>query len=1148
MQIRRVSVRSISIHAAVIAAFIFSLFPTRLFNTQLVSSTKAQTSNTGQCSLDLAIVLDRSGSMSIPVNLSNPSSETKMAAAKDATRGVLDFFAPNNTDSDADNDVQIALATYSSGSQLNSELSNNFDTIRASLRDIQPVGQTAIGKGIRDGRQELTSNRARPVSETVHAMILLSDGQENQNSDPLGQATQAKNAGIEIFTIGIGPDTTILMRQVASTDPPQHYYHSNTGDDLRELFQTIASRLCDNAPPRVVFCMRDGQTLRPIVGSIRLSDDALVNRGSDYPYLVPSQGFNRGCTSPSRINIQELIRRKARRIDRYSLTATHPQYATKTQDWTFSGQPGIQRIFVDMLPAATDACETDVTFVVNANRSMTSGVAPTPEQMFKDDLLPAIRSYYALTYQYKDKGALLTFPNSGSPDIRFDDPNSLQQSFLRMSNLVFDRQGGDLMNTITQASDVARQRFSATGRRQFVFVIGDRDGRNLSSELQQRILEDKRNGIRYYGFLLQSGNGFFRPILNTQPYKGLADLSGGRFYAQADTSTLVSALDSDRCRIWGYKFNDLNTNGSWEINQNETGLGRWTIQLLGQGIGLQPQETTTSASQADPGFFEFTNLRANTPYKVIEILSPSQINEGWQQTTPSDPYSAPTTRGLRSIGNAKGGGLNQVRFCAVNSASQQNVPDISVSTATEANQSVLITKSNNDGGCTDWMNAQNQFTQGNQYRVTTTDPTLQYSSYSGTWTRSNDARQTVPLPLNSLALITTIKSANPNVLGSTSTKFLVTIELDNQSAVASPVQIANLTIKELPDLHFLIDTSVVPTLTAPGGAAQPLPSSSYNEDSITYAIQSPVKGKYRLVFGGRVNPRNIPSVGTHSIDLSADTCLNSAHLEFSTAATSNGCSRIDPGTITVLSNDIIIDSDVYLRQQTFSSSAHVRIEPNALVVTGRGNVRPDVAPDLKVQNYTDPSTGKLNWSSFKQQIDTRVTRAVDTHALQTKSCLTPGPNDVFNGTLDFTQGITVWLIDPASSCHLRLGNVTVKGTGTIINKSSGANLSIYGDVTADTNHTFGYIALQDSAVISLRDQASLKNATLFSKGSIKVAVDQETSIASPSPKSHNARFAAQRLEVPQSGPRVTVILSRPTNNRAAPLLEFFELPSGGETP
>eukprot|EP00854_Cymbomonas_tetramitiformis_P008791 gene8791-10418_t len=69
----------------------------------------------------------------------------------------------------------------------------------------QSGGSTAIGEGIRMAQAELA--QGRPTVK--HVMILMTDGAENEGSNPLDAAYDAKSNGTEIIILGIGANTNM---------------------------------------------------------------------------------------------------------------------------------------------------------------------------------------------------------------------------------------------------------------------------------------------------------------------------------------------------------------------------------------------------------------------------------------------------------------------------------------------------------------------------------------------------------------------------------------------------------------------------------------------------------------------------------------------------------------------------------------------------------------------------------------------------------------------------------------------------------------------------------------------------------------------------------------------------------------------------
>lgn len=69
--------------------------------------------------------------------------------------------------------------------------------------DLIPVPGTSLGDAIRIGMQSLEDGSTGGEDAAGKAIILITDG-EDQDSDPMAAAAEAKKKGIKIFTIGIG--------------------------------------------------------------------------------------------------------------------------------------------------------------------------------------------------------------------------------------------------------------------------------------------------------------------------------------------------------------------------------------------------------------------------------------------------------------------------------------------------------------------------------------------------------------------------------------------------------------------------------------------------------------------------------------------------------------------------------------------------------------------------------------------------------------------------------------------------------------------------------------------------------------------------------------------------------------------------------
>jgi len=153
-------------------------------------------------SLDVMLVIDRSGGMS-----GQPYVNAKTAC----TNFIRGLHLEANGDA-------IGLISYNPTPTLNQTLTNSRLALEQSVSTLGPATNgTCIGCAIEMAQDELVSSRRRP--EALSVLILLSDGLPydfDTQSNALYYATEAKNAGTRVFTVGFGEVDPALMASMAS--------------------------------------------------------------------------------------------------------------------------------------------------------------------------------------------------------------------------------------------------------------------------------------------------------------------------------------------------------------------------------------------------------------------------------------------------------------------------------------------------------------------------------------------------------------------------------------------------------------------------------------------------------------------------------------------------------------------------------------------------------------------------------------------------------------------------------------------------------------------------------------------------------------------------------------------------------------------
>ena len=210
--------------------------------------------------LESTVILsfDVSGSMA-----AEDMQPTRMEAAKAAAR---EFVArqPSN--------VKIGVVAFSDGGISVQPPTNDQEAILAAIDRLAPQRGTSVGSGILASLNAITLNRGEipvtgnnltpvptptPVPYGTYipaAIVLLTDGEDTTNQNPIEAARTAAEQGVRVYTIGVGSaagttltvnDFTVftqlnepVLQQIASlTDGA--YYNAQSEEDLREIYENL---------------------------------------------------------------------------------------------------------------------------------------------------------------------------------------------------------------------------------------------------------------------------------------------------------------------------------------------------------------------------------------------------------------------------------------------------------------------------------------------------------------------------------------------------------------------------------------------------------------------------------------------------------------------------------------------------------------------------------------------------------------------------------------------------------------------------------------------------------------------------------------------------------------------------------------------
>ena len=209
-----------------------------------------------QVEIDIALVLDRSGSMAYaddevavypPLPKNAPAdwefSDPAPPGARwhDVVDAVNVFIGELNK---SPQNEQVSLVTYADFATTDLTLSTSYSSIATALgvhTNSLNGGGTNIESGLVLGKNSLVTGGAREFANKV--VIVMTDGRKNLGGSPVYVAQDMADDGIMVFTVTFSNEADqSLMKSVASAGKGDHF-HATTGDDLKDVFREIGRRL-----------------------------------------------------------------------------------------------------------------------------------------------------------------------------------------------------------------------------------------------------------------------------------------------------------------------------------------------------------------------------------------------------------------------------------------------------------------------------------------------------------------------------------------------------------------------------------------------------------------------------------------------------------------------------------------------------------------------------------------------------------------------------------------------------------------------------------------------------------------------------------------------------------------------------------------
>ena len=185
-----------------------------------VTGKRSSTSQTVSQPVDIALVLDNSGSMSYCMSgkgRCRDDNPVRSAALKTAVTAFLDGVdTQNNTIANADNKVQVSLVSFADSASTLSELTSGVTKLKTKVNDLEPQGATNTAAGFNKAKSTLDKDTR---TNAIKYVVFFTDGVPTKSdtfsstvaNQTLTTAKQLKDAKVGVYSVGIfsGADASV---------------------------------------------------------------------------------------------------------------------------------------------------------------------------------------------------------------------------------------------------------------------------------------------------------------------------------------------------------------------------------------------------------------------------------------------------------------------------------------------------------------------------------------------------------------------------------------------------------------------------------------------------------------------------------------------------------------------------------------------------------------------------------------------------------------------------------------------------------------------------------------------------------------------------------------------------------------------------
>ncbi len=170
------------------------------------------------------LVLDVSGSM---------GTGNRLQDMKDGASTLV------STILDASPDNRVGLTTFADNATTVVSVTDDEAALQNAITGLNANGSTAMGDGVETGQADLENC----PEDHDRIMVVFTDGQPSTGQDPADEAQDARDAGTEIFAIGVAGAQQTTLESMASDPDDEHVFTAPDDAALEQAFGQIAETI-----------------------------------------------------------------------------------------------------------------------------------------------------------------------------------------------------------------------------------------------------------------------------------------------------------------------------------------------------------------------------------------------------------------------------------------------------------------------------------------------------------------------------------------------------------------------------------------------------------------------------------------------------------------------------------------------------------------------------------------------------------------------------------------------------------------------------------------------------------------------------------------------------------------------------------------